>query len=221
MSVTIVKYGGSSQKSIDDIAMHATVTRDFLGKGNRVITVVSGPGDITDRVERAIDGKESEIDPASIFAPWETLYEQAGSPKELVEIRDRIYGNFKDSIRTTLPQVRSIEEMGAVHAIKAQLLLGPEQLQAALVNHVYIEGGLDSLCINFDEGYPIIVKGYPLNSNVDLQETRIESQRVLSETKAEVIIQPGFGGLDGKVGKTLGKGGSDAVAFAFYDTSYL
>jgi len=105
--------------------------------------------------------------------------------------------------------------MDAVHAIKAQLLLGPEQLQAALVNHVYIEGGLDSLCMNFDnEGYPIVVRGYPLNANVNLKETRRESKRVLSDTDAEVIIQPGFGGLDGKVRKTLGKGGSDAVAFA-------
>ena len=40
-------------------------------------------------------------------------------------------------------------------------------MQAALTNQIYKESGLESVCINFSEDFPLVVKGHYLNGTVN------------------------------------------------------
>ncbi|MBU2496811.1 MAG: hypothetical protein KJ767_02020 [Nanoarchaeota archaeon] len=224
MSTCIIKYGGKTQEKNLSIVRHSEIAKDFLKMHNKTIVVVSGAGDVTDRLEKAIIAgqkhnslDENEFlnitDPSNVFGVWENLYNSAGKPKELTELKNNIYKEFESVVRIILPRIKTYEEM---HTIRAELNLFPEKLQAALVNHTYKKSGLESVCINFDnENFPLAVKGNHLNGIVNLVETKEKCQKLLSNTNERVIVFPGYGGLDNKIEKTLGRGGSDTAAFAY------
>ena len=224
-SIAVIKYGGTAQKSIEYIVKNGETARDLFKDHSRIVTVVSGAGDITDRVEAAVlsvdrykrgDINEREFytltDDSYVFEPWEDLFREAGRPKELADMKASVYKKFGDVTKIILPNVVTPEE---IHARRAELNLYPEQLQAALVNYVYAESGLDSICINFDsEKFPLSVEGHFLNGTANLAETREKCERLPGE-EGRIIVLPGYGGLDEKLRKTLGRGGSDTAAFAY------
>ncbi len=154
----------------------------------------------------------NQTDASYVFEPWEDVFREAGKPKELATVKAAVYKKFEDVTRIILPNVVTPEE---IHARRAELNLYPEQLQAALVSHVYSESGLDSICINFDsEKFPLSVEGHFLNGTVNLEETRKNCEKFTGE-KGKILVLPGYGGLDEKIRKTLGRGGSDTAAFAY------
>ena len=53
-SIAVIKYGGTAQKSIEYIVKNGETARDLFKDHSRIVTVVSGAGDITDRVEAAV-----------------------------------------------------------------------------------------------------------------------------------------------------------------------
>lgn len=224
MSIAVVKYGGGSQRRVEDIAKHAEHVRSLLEWYNKIVVIVSGPGDITNRVESALEKVEeyglgiitnSELneatDPLSIFEPWAELYKACGKPEHLRKISDVVYKSFKKNLKE-IPEVRTDGER---IAREAEVYLYPEKLQAELVCHVYREAGLEALCINFDSPlFPLAVRGHYLNAEIDFDGTRKNSGGLQYNVPERVIISPGFGGKDGKVLKTLGRNGSDTSAFA-------
>ena len=207
MSICVVKYGGSSQTRIEDLKCHAKTIKDFQSENNLVVTVVSGAGNITNQIEDAINYRGIN-DCENIFAPWEVLYNELGKPKQLQQVRDGVYKKVEAVLKKV--SVAKISDF-----LRAEINMYPEQLQAELVNYVYAEFGLNSVCVNFDDSsFPVSVRGHPLNGNLNLFETRKKCQELFSKNKSKIIVLPGYGGLDGVVRKTLGRGGSDTSAFA-------
>ena len=226
MKVAAVKYGGSALARAEYIERHAEIARDLLKEHQKVIVVVSGAGDITDRLDSSLEEVEKLkygivdkthfqriTDPSYVFSPWEDLYKAVGSPKCLGEVRSSVYNDFGSKVRDFLPQVRTEGERNLTEAV---IHLYPEQLQAELVNCIYRKAGLESICVNFDSSlFPLVVNGHFLNGTVDLKETRRMCNSLFHSTDAEVIVVPGYGGKDGGERKTLGRGGSDTANFGY------
>lgn len=217
----VMKFGGTSLDSVEKIGRIVyQIKESFVG--NRIAVVVSAIGKTTNQIIEDIGrAEESGYEPRVSFGEYLGIYGKYG--KEVVNI-------FRNTRREYIHTFREIEFFPNLEdpsevtdsSHKDFLLVTGERLSAPLMAAALNTEGLAAKSVDFfNDMFPLVVKGEYQNADVNLEKTRQKCEAVVDELDKNILVFPGFGGVDyggnGKHGrvKTLGRGGSDNAAFGY------
>lgn len=198
---SIVKVGGKSCETSGRLERLARLFGEWDGS---VVAVVSAQGRTTDRIEDAIkkvsEGK-AQLQPEQVFEEFENIYRHLND-KNLSGLRDAAYSDMR-RIKT-----EKLDDP----AYTAFLHLYGERLSAGALSSFLSANGIHSKWIDFTyDEFPLAVKGDYHAGRIDFNASRKKASGI--EGHEKVIVLPGYGGVDRKQLKTLGRGGSDTAAF--------
>lgn len=197
---SIIKIGGKSCETGEQMGR---LTQAFEEWDGNIVAVVSAQGRTTDRIEDAIkEAREGKaLQPKQIFGEFENAYNWLND-KNLSGLRDAAYSDF-ERIKT-----EKLEDP----SYTAFLHLYGERLSAAAFSSFLGASGIHSKWLDFtDSEFPLAVKGDHHAARIDFSASRKKASSINGQEK--VVVLPGYGGVDKKQLKTLGRGGSDTAAF--------
>lgn len=124
-----------------------------------------------------------------------------------------------ESAYRTFDRLNTRERRLTESSIASLHLLG-ERVSAAVFSYVLNERGKGAELIDFvDDDFPIAVTGDYLNARVNVKESKARVQFLSERNNGEILVIPGYGGIDpsSRRLKALGRGGSDTSAsYIFY-----
>lgn len=210
---TVLKAGGSS---VADEAKISRILEQTHGMDDSIVLAVSAQGKTTDRIVKAIESARNGMhvpEPEEVFQEFESL--GIGNRNTVADgIRDAIFLEFQSLQNPTPEKRKHLEDP----SYTAKLHLDGEWLAAIGVHHIAQRSGINALLVNFiDRRFPLAVKGDYHSARIDLEESRRIAQGLLHSANSDIIILPGYGGIDRERHrmKTLGRGGSDTAAFGY------
>ena len=222
---TVIKVGGSSQSTFDNIQRIVDQSREL---DDNLVYAISAQGKTTDRIDEAIErAKRGErTEPEYVFQELESMYGTLQLEGYEVPLRDGIYQRFSN-----LPQeAKNKRKNGFGEPISnlddpsysAFLHLSGERLAAAAFAHILEINGIKSTWIDFHStSFPLVVSGDYRNARIDLEESRKKASWLTSGNGHKPIVLPAYGGVEVENPegmprfKTLGRGGSDTAAFGY------
>ena len=208
----VLKFGGSSVASSENINKVINIVKDSSYKNN-IVLVVSALGGVTDLLLEA--GTLACKNNASYLEIFKTLEEKhLQITRELIPVNNQsgVLGTVKkmlNKLENTLEGVFLINELSAKTSDK--IVSFGELLSSYIISEALKNRDLDAVLKNSQE--LIITNENFSNAAVKFDKTNAAIGQFFKENKHKIVVLPGFvASTENGENSTLGRGGSDYTA---------
>lgn len=208
----VLKFGGTSVGSADNIQIVADIVEDYQRQGTSCAVVVSAMGGVTDRLialsQRAAAGDEAYTD---LLKELEEHHFRAARTLIGVQTQSRVFAYLKTLFNELDDLLHGIFLLRERSARSLDLVSSfGERLSAYLISQYMTERGLSA---EFLDARQIVVTDQEFNhAKVDFKATNRRIKEYFYEHTALQVITGFIGATPDEETTTLGRGGSDYTA---------
>ncbi len=231
--ITVMKFGGTSQGTMEKMNCIAKQINDYVDDGNKVLMVVSAPSreepefKTTDELIAAIEAAYEHgriTRPEEPFRLLDETYRNLGGIKNVKDPREACFGTFSAMLNAikylqASQPAKSADENGEQKTFySAYVQAQGERYQAALMSELLNDYGMRANWIDFNSRmFPVRVQGDIFHAFPNLEKSRKAGSKI-NWHDTDVYVIPGYAGIEAQPAaesriKLLGRGGSDISAF--------